>query len=303
MNVFPSDWFRRPSSDRRLHPGDDDRRLTAAAAPVLFLICLFLAHVYAEENLSFLSAFTPELARQLQQERQNQIYPVLVEQAYRPPVESQQIRALSDVSAQGTGGITALAGFHTLSRFDELTQPQAGGSSGAIGGASQQEPGESEAALTSANQGSGRNAPGPQPQELRIPANYRFRQDFLMRFDGSSLLSIPRQELAGFRYFQDMLRQIRENFSPPGQNYIYYDRAGYVLNQPIKPQVVAVQFRMDSQGNVTDVRVLSSLHQVRVDQACIDSLRGRNFGPPPPEVLRYGDIFGINFVFPPPNLR
>jgi len=100
-----------------------------------------------------------------------------------------------------------------------------------------------------------------------------------------------------------MIRTIRERFSPPGINYVYYDRAGYVLNQPIREQAVLVQFAIDKEGNVVDVHKKHSIGQERVDQACISALEGANFGPPPPEVLRKGNIFGIRFVFTNPLKR
>tara|TARA_Y100001937_G_scaffold23899_1_gene34009 strand:- start:8826 stop:9740 length:915 start_codon:yes stop_codon:yes gene_type:complete len=133
---------------------------------------------------------------------------------------------------------------------------------------------------------------------MRIPANYRFQNDFSMRYDQSPSLSIPRRELEGYKYFRDLLRQVRSNFAPPGLNVAYRDSAGTVISQPIKPQVVRVLFLIDKEGTVRDTRVVSSMGQQPVDQACVRSLEGHNFGPPPPEIFKHGNIFGISFIFP-----
>ena len=95
-----------------------------------------------------------------------------------------------------------------------------------------------------------------------------------------------------------MIQTIRENFAPPGVNYIFRDRSGYVMNQAIKAQVVQVAFALDPMGNVSDVRKIYSLDQKLVDEACLNSLRGKNFGKPPLEIFKKGNVFGINFVFP-----
>ena len=124
--------------------------------------------------------------------------------------------------------------------------------------------------------------------QYRIPSNYRFRSDFLLRFDGSSLLSMPLRELAGFEYFRSLINKLRNNFAPPGINYRFQDRAGYVVNEAIIPQIVKVAFALDPEGNVSDVHVVSSIGNDKVDEACMNSLRNQNFGPPPPEIFEKG---------------
>jgi TonB C terminal len=284
----------------------DDRRLTFASACVCFFVAFALAQALSVSLAPGLFADASDRARQ-RAEREQRFYPVLVEQEYRPEARTDQVRAFSDVTAEGTGGITALAGFHTLSSDDTLETPRPAAQASASNPAQTRPqpqsrpatgPGDAMERSTTVTTSAAAASGASNGANLRIPANYRFQQDFLMRFDGSSLLSIPRQELAGFRYFQNMLRQIRENFSPPGINYIYYDRAGYVLNEPIKPQVVSVQFMLDREGNVIDVRKVQSIGQDRVDESCLNSIRGQNFGPVPPEVWSQGNIFGLNFVFP-----
>jgi outer membrane biosynthesis protein TonB len=56
---------------------------------------------------------------------------------------------------------------------------------------------------------------------------------------------------------------------------------------------------LDPEGNVRDVRKVSSIGQKAVDDACVNVLKGQNFGVPPPEIFAQGNIFGINFIFPP----
>jgi hypothetical protein len=49
---------------------------------------------------------------------------------------------------------------------------------------------------------------------------------------------------------------------------------------------------------VIDVKLMAGQGQKIVENACIESIRGQNFGVVPPEVRENGLIFGINFVFP-----
>lgn len=279
---------------------DDDDRLLYAGLPVVVTFTLFLAYFQTPELPRFMLDLKSHLLpnpMQAQTKLRDEVYPVLVEQKYRPDPKTRQIRALSDVTTEGTGGITYDPGFHTLTPYDTLTSGSTGRNANSSDSSSNSEKpgdlGQKSGAQISAQAGRG------EERDMKIPMNYRFREDFALRYDDSPRLSIARQELAGFRYFQSMLRQIKENFSAPGYNYAYRDQAGTVKSQPIKPQVVSVLFMLDSDGYVRDVRKTSSLGQKAVDDACINVLKGQNFGPPPPEIFSNGNIFGINFIFPP----
>lgn len=248
------------------------------------------------------------------------IYPVLVDQMNPSAPVPGQMRAYSDVTSGGRGGITAESGFHTMSSDDTLfvslsggggeggssspagedssgssqfSDPDAPGQTGLERRSANGQGGEEQSRALPGNPGNGENLP------MRIPMNYRFRDDFALRWDSSPAFSIATQELAGYKYFRDMMRQIRENFAPPGLNLAWRDQAGTVVSQPIKPQIVKVLFLLDREGNVRDVRIVSSMGQVPVDEACYRVLHNQNFGPPPPEVFQHGNIFGINFLFPP----
>ncbi len=295
---------------------DPDQRLVFSGLPVFLLFSLLFSHFYFQIHGSRLTPLETPLTSPTAWEEK--VYPVLVEQKFRPRVTREQMRALSDVSAAGTGFLTEKSGFHTLTNYDTLSFSQSGKSAlagrGERGEREQEQESEKSPSWqeregdlerrshsrSSPSSASGEPSPRPGDEKhFTIPANYRFQQDMALRYDDSPRLSVARQELAGFRYFQQMLRQIRDTFAPPGMNYAYRDAAGYVVNQPIKPQEVRVLFALDSRGYVRDVRVVSSMGQEAVDEACINVLRGKNFGPPPEEVLSRGNIFGINFIFPP----
>lgn len=303
--------------ERRITPPatvqEDDRRLITSAVPVLFLCAFIFGAIYTERIAPILSRINEPQQMQVMQEQRQKVYPVLVEQEYRPEVRTLQERALSDVSAEGTGAITLAKGFHTLANDDTFEQGGAP-TNPATAPAKQPEqatpefegPGES----TPENQQQTRPQPSPQTEtqaarpnpgrQTRIPANYRFREDFALRYDGQDLFSIARQELVGYQYFRRMMRQIRDSFPLLG-NWSYRDSYGVVVNEQVKPQIVAVQFLVDDMGRVMDVKVVSSIGQRVVDEACVNALIHQNFGPPPPEVLNtYGNIFGIRFLFPPP---
>lgn len=313
----------------------EDRRLVISGAFVFAILSTFSAFFHASTSPSFFASFLSQVIRnQAGVSSGEQIYPVLIEQTSSVPVQTSQIRALSDRDSQGTGGLTAKKGFHTLSNDDTMVVSYgnvvgapAGLPSNSAGLSPQQynaaASGSSEATTgqtfehgTTAAQNSGdsgskdggkskqltvadlRSGKGLNASPMRIPANYRFQADFAMRYDQSPTLSIATRELAGYKYFRDMLRQIRENFAPPGLNAAFRDNMGRYISQPIKPQVVKVLFLLDRTGKVRDVRVVSSMGQTAVDSACVRSLMNQNFGPPPPEVFENGNIFGINFIFP-----
>lgn len=274
--------------------------MSLASLVVSVPLALFFLHLILPDGNPLLGESGQlQLARRQMEKRalEERIYPVLVDQKDSPPKETDQIRALSRTSAEGKGGITEKEGFHTLTPYDVLDPGRRSATAAVPSVDSPAEFGQkrTDSRPTPKKEKAGKNTGGA---AWKIPANYRFQQDFALRYDSSGMLSIARQELAGFSYFQSMLRQIQDSFAPPGMNYAYRDHAGYVINQPIKPQVVKVQFLLDESGTVRDVRKISSLGQHEVDEACLNTLRNQNFGKPPAEVFQHGNIFGINFVFP-----
>lgn len=289
---------------------EDDRRLIGSSVPVLFICAFMFGAIYVERIAPIFSRLNEPLELQAIREQRSNIYQVLVEQEYRPEARTLQDRALSDVTAQGTGGITVLKGFHTLTEDDTFEQGGAPPTPARTSAAQLPEP---------QHAGPGESIPDqntrPQPDRTqqqpaaerpgtglltRIPSNYRFQQDFALRYDGQDLFSVAREELIGYNYFRRMMRQIRDSFPFLG-NWSYRDPFGVVINEQVKPQVVAVQFLVDETGRVMDVKIVSSIGQRVVDEACLNALRNQNFGPPPPEVLQaFGNIFGIRFLFPAP---
>ena len=282
----------------------DERRLILSSLPVLFLFT-FITASYLSPDLSGIFYIKDQSIAMENEAEKSKIFPVLVEQKEHIDPSTDQIRALSDVDSEGTGGITTSYGFHTLTPHDMLTFSKI------INSRSQDEKKEKEEnkktstesnlekQKVSMNQSVKLQGPVEGNEDkFRIPANYRFQNDFSLRYDSSGTVSLARQKLAGFRYFQQMLRYLRNNFAPPGMNSVYRDSAGLVVSQSIKPQSVKVLFLLGRDGRVYDVRVVSSMGQSAVDQACIDILDGQNFGPPPPEIFSEGNIFGINFIFP-----
>ncbi len=307
-----------------------------AGACVFFVFASTVSFLITNERDSGIAQWINELLGR-EPAMQSMVYPVLLEQDYAAPVTRNETAALSDVNAGGSGGLTERYGFHTLSSDDVLQvsygsaqtgKPSTSGGGNPGGGqnspadaqfpgyqsgdgpgsppeqrpaqnearSGNEGPGERQATTATSQQGQSDRATESLP--IRIPANYRFQNDFAMRYDQSPSLSIPRRELEGYRYFRDLLRQVRSNFAPPGLNIAYRDSAGTVISQPIKPQVVRVLFLIDEEGTVRDTRVVSSMGQQPVDQACIRSLEGHNFGQPPPEIFKHGNIFGISFIFP-----
>ena len=71
-----------------------------------------------------------------------------------------------------------------------------------------------------------------------------------------------------------------------------------MIREGIVPGEVKVMFLLNDTGDVIDIKLVSSMGQKIVDTACLDSIRGQNFGAVPAEVKENGMTFGINFIFP-----
>jgi outer membrane biosynthesis protein TonB len=241
--------------------------------------------------------------------KSKKIYEVLLEQEFTSKKVKDEIKALSKEDSAGSGGLTEKEGFHTLSPFYEFIFGGLPSSNPQIT-SKEKEKSKSEDEIYEV--GVIHSDPlmkfTPQPkavsnpttgQPTKIPFNYRFQKDFEFRWDGSSTLTMPTRKLAGYEYYKKMLRQIEQSFAPPGGgNLAYRDMAGTVIREGISPGETKISFLLNDSGQVIDVKQISSQGQKIVDQACIDSIRGQNFGVVPQEVKEQGMIIGINFVFP-----
>jgi hypothetical protein len=287
---------------------EDEERLFFSAGVALLLFSLFIAHLFTR-NLLWKFLGTEKVVDQESRIQREKVYNVLVEQDFKDKSVKDQIKALSDEDAAGSGGLTEKEGFHALSPFYQFILGNNMASS------SPQQPAEdkkskeddvyevgifkSDPLVKNTPQVSNKARPSSQGQESMIPANYRFQQDFLFRWDGSRSISIPRKQLAGYHYFKSMLRKIESSFFPPGGgNFAYRDSAGLMIREGILPGESKVVFMLNDAGDVIDIKQVGSQGQEIVDRACLDSIKGQNFGPVPPEVKENGMIFGINFIFP-----
>lgn len=286
---------------------EGETRLLLSAGFVFLLISLLIGHLITRNLLWKLLGSEP-IAKLEALEEKEKIYEVLVEQQFINPEKTDEYKALSDKESAGGGGITENKGFHTDSPFREFIfgspNPSTSNSN-----PSQQEMKKEDNIfevgllrsdpITVQTFRPNPNMSGESGQMMKIPFNYRFQQDFLFRWDGNRAMTVPTKELAGYHYFKNMLRQIEQSFAPPGGgNFAYRDMAGIVSREGIKPGMTKVLFLLNDNGKVMDVQLVSSQGQEIVDRACMDSLRGQNFGRVPEEVKAKGMIFGINFIFP-----
>lgn len=291
----------------RTNLDQDEERLLFSFGFVIFLFSLVFAHLFTRNLLwQFLNSRSAiDIEARAQREK---VYNVLVEQDFKDKTIKDQIKALSDEDSAGSGGLTEKEGFHTLTPFYEFIMGKKF-SSPSTESTSQNKKQEEEVYEVGIYRIDPLEVTRPQVvssarpsslgQETKIPANYRFQQDFLFRWDGSRSISIPRKQLAGYHYFKNMLRKIENSFFPPGGgNFAYRDAAGFVIREGILPGETKIVFMLNDAGDVIDVKQVSSQGQEIVDRACMDAIRGQNFGPVPPEVKENGLIFGINFIFP-----
>ncbi|TGM72972.1 TonB-dependent receptor [Leptospira mtsangambouensis] len=295
------------SFDFRLPEKEEgERRLFFAFTFVILIVSFVLAHLITR-NMLWKMLAEEQAAEMLGPKEQEKIYEVLVEQQFINPDKKDEYKALSNKDSSGGGGLTEKQGFHTLTQFREFIMGSSASTPSKAQPKSEQSKEEElfEVGIfkadpkTNSNAEESPNQSASSGQMTKIPFNYRFQQDFLFRWDGAKALTIPTKQLAGYYYFKNMLKRIEESFAPPGGgNYAYRDMAGIVAREGIKEGETKVLFMLSEQGQVLDVRLVTSQGQVVVDQACMDSIRGQNFGPVPEEVKAKGLIFGINFIFP-----
>lgn len=277
---------------------EHDRRLLYASFIVFLIFSFIMSHLFTRNMFWQLLGGEESITLETRAEKEK-VYQVLLEQDYKDTRIKDEIKALSDVNAAGTGGLTEKEGFHTDTSFNEFVI----GKNSVQGNKKSIKKEITESDLNEVGifreSMSVSDEAGEQGSLTKIPFNYRFQPDFLFRWDGSQALSIPRKKLAGYQYFKHMLKMIEASFAPPGGgNFAYRDIAGTVIREGIKPGETKVMFMLDAQGRVIDIKLASSQGQAVVDRACLDSIRGNVFGIVPEEVKVNGMIFGINFIFP-----
>ncbi|AOP33280.1 TonB-dependent receptor [Leptospira tipperaryensis] len=286
---------------------EDDKRLIYASFLVLALASFFTAHLLTRNMLWKILGSEPMVKMESNEEKEK-IYEVLLEQDFVDKHIKDEYKALSNVDAAGAGGITKKEGFHSASPFREFVMGSVARRNSEAQKQQSLEKNDEKAfevgiykidPVQTSNTDNTKQSTQTYGRMTKIPFNYRFEQDFLFRWDGSQALSIPRKKLAGYEYFKRMLKQIEGSFAPPGGgNFAYRDMAGTVIRAGISPGQVKVQFLLSDSGQVLDTRLISTQGQDIVGQACVDSIRGQNFGKVPEEVKAQGMIFGINFIFP-----
>lgn len=312
---------------------EDDYRLYYSAIFVLSFTAFLVAHLFTKNILTGLLS-KPATAEQIQQKIESEkIYQVLLEQKNKDHKKTEQIKALSDADSSGSGGLTKKHGFHTLSPFREFifggesifTRPKEKRDesqqeqmfivsiqnddplaeikiSEEDSISSQPKQKEIKKVVTKTKKEIDKKMTQKEGQpgvQTKIPFNYRFEQNFQFRWSASGAIKIPTKKLAGYKYFKHMLKKIEDKFAPPGGgNFAYRDMAGTVISQGIIPGEVRVIFLLNESGQVIDIKKANQHGQKVVEQACLDAIRGQNFGPVPEEIKKIGLIFGINFIFP-----
>ncbi|ASP42722.1 TonB-dependent receptor [Leptospira interrogans] len=286
---------------------EDDQRLIYASFLVLALASFLTAHLLTRNMLWKILGSEPMVKMESNEEKEK-FYEVLLEQDFVDKNVKDEYKALSNVDAAGAGGITKNQGLHSASPFREFIMGSLARRPSETQNQETKEKNDEKVLevgiikidpLQTTNTDNSKQSTQTYGRLTKIPLNYRFEQDFLFRWDGNQALTIPRKNLAGYEYFKRMLKQIEGCFAPPGGgNYAYRDMAGTVVREGILPGQVKVLFMLSEGGQVLDTRLVSSQGQDVVSQACVDSIRGQNFGKVPDEVKAQGLIFGINFIFP-----
>lgn len=143
-------------------------------------------------------------------------------------------------------------------------------------------------------------------ERLRIPAYYRWRNDFALSWDYAGRPAIPTARYAHYSYFRSMINKIQNVWAPPGGDPYptfgdSYHRlgpaSGYTRFSTFPSQDIYIQFLLDDQGVVRDAKLVSSLGFQSLDRSCIEALyAAHDFGPPPKELMENG-ILIVPFIF------
>ncbi|HRP69531.1 MAG TPA: energy transducer TonB, partial [Turneriella sp.] len=146
----------------------------------------------------------------------------------------------------------------------------------------------------------------PSTEKLRIPAYYRWRNDFALSWDYAGRPAIPTARYAHYSYFRSMINKIQSVWAPPGGDPYptfgdSYHRmgptSGYMRFSTYPSQDIYIQFLLDENGVVRDAKLVSSLGFESLDRSCIEALfAAHDFGPPPAELMEDGTLI-VPFIF------
>lgn len=141
----------------------------------------------------------------------------------------------------------------------------------------------------------------------KIPLSMEFQKESALSWNRYGEPVIPTLHYKNYPYFRNMLGKIQDHWAPPGGNP--YPAAtddfhsmnpgipGRTTFQAVPSQEVETVFILDADGNVVDSKVISSLGYQSLDSSILDAIKdSKNFGPPPPELLKNG-FFTMSITF------
>lgn len=217
------------------------------------------------------------------------------------------VKFLSDKDSEARGDLTKEKGFESISNDYVLSPGQRQTVKARIVNA------KKYAKILTSKEGRTRIAVTPEKTEeqqtpmekLRIPAYYRWRNDFALSWDYAGRPAIPTARYAHYSYFRSMVNKIQSVWAPPGgepyptfgDSYHRMNGAGYTRFSTFPSQDIYIQFLLDDQGIVRDAKLVSSLGFQSLDRSCLEALySARDFGPPPKELLEKGVLI-VPFIF------
>lgn len=270
----------------------------------LLSLCILLT-LYLELDLRGLIFGGPEKV----QPNQDKIIQALLENTYIEKKKKRStVKFLSDKDSEARGDLTKEKGFESISNDYVLSPGQRESVQARIVSA------KKYTKILTSKESRSRIAIAPEKQEvqqtptekLRIPAYYRWRNDFALSWDYAGRPAIPTARYAHYSYFRSMINKIQNVWAPPGGDPYptfgdSYHRlgpaSGYTRFSTFPSQDIYIQFLLDDQGVVRDAKLVSSLGFQSLDRSCIEALyAAHDFGPPPKELLENG-ILIVPFIF------
>jgi hypothetical protein len=238
----------------------------------------------------------------------DQIIRALLENTYIEKKKKRStVKFLSDKDSEARGDLTKEKGFESISNDYVLSPGQKQSVQARIVSA------KKYAKILTSKEGRTRITiaekqaePQTPAERMRIPAYYRWRNDFALSWDYQGRPAIPTARYAHYSYFRSMVNKIQSVWAPPGgdpyptfgDSYHRMGHAsGYTRFATFPSQDIYIQFLLDEQGIVRDAKLVSSLGFQSLDRSCIEALYAvRDFGPPPKELLENG-ILIVPFIF------